>query len=749
MQQKRSSHRSASLVRSLWWGGLLILMGTWSLACSPGLASVKPSLTPVYFESQEEAGSVQVGVQSVAPFEEYVDSLQPRFTLTEQAAFETAIAQSQIEDLREMRALLARIAVALPSTTTSVQEVLTRSNGTEESSRTETTQETPPTAPAANAPTIDTTLGGVPTAPSGNVAIDAALRYRAAAALFQDVALLSSYVREAAVGPKTTPFIVRLLVTVLPSARTAPYDAYATVSFFLDSEGSPVSYLVEKEPDWSGVKDTEIQCNGAEVQVIPLFVTDNLESTATSLARESVRGIDASAGGVVSNVGIGAGVASKADASLGTRGIDLSGIQTLAVTSRNTIQVRLGAASSQGGYRAVPRTYNLTALILVPSKTVKIPTNRPVRVLACESLRYFAQASFRETEGGALLPVGAKADLTQSLDSLLRNELDLNETVNLDDAVQAARQLNYKKFSEALLKLTPSSQTAVVPAVWPTVANLMSSRGISRGSFPLPKSVFRFFAVPDVKDPKVPILGDGKTARITLYGNAQRLDAKFLSGKLSIDYNGTPIHLDSSEAKVTADRRGATVTFPSVKAFLDKIVATTPAALPKSATITLDYEPTLQRWSTEDDQITWNWKQDGCPIILTKEEEKAKSAPEFELRSTADFIRARKDGTGELALEIKKTGKVAHKVYFRVSGGMLASVIPDAPFAGAYRAGVADNAYVLSLKSLIPGRTVIVSSWRMDGDTVVNAPDVSLFVVPEPETSAAGRPPQEGRPTTP
>lgn len=458
-----SRYTSNFLVHSRWWGGLLVLIGVWSMACS-SLSSLKPSVKPVYFKQQEEAGSVQVGVQSVAPFEEYVDSLQPRFTLTEQAAFDTAIAQSQIEDLREMRALLAKIAVALPSTTKSVEEVLTRTNGTEESSRTETTNETPPTAPTASAPNVDSTLGGIPAAPTGNVAIDAALRYRAAAALFQDVALLSSYVREAAVGPKTTPYIVRLLVTVLPSARTAPYDAYATVSFFLDSKGSPVSYLVENQAtDWSNAADAEFKCNGKEVQVIPLFVTDNLESTATSSARESVSGFDASAGGVVSNVGVGGGVASKADASLGTRGIDLSGIQTLAVTSRNTIQVRLGAASAQGGYRAVPRTYNLTALILVPSKTAQTAGKRPTRILACESLRYFAQSSFRETVGGALLPVGARTEFAKSLDSLLRNELGLGEEV-LTETVAAAQQLDYDAF-DAALKKEASQHATSAPAL--------------------------------------------------------------------------------------------------------------------------------------------------------------------------------------------------------------------------------------------------------------------------------------------
>jgi hypothetical protein len=383
----------------------------------------------------------------------------------------------------------------------------------------------------------------------------------------------------------------------------------------------------------------------------------------------------------------------------------------------------------------------------VPSKTARTATNQPTRILACENLRYFAQSSFRETVGGALLPVGAKAEFSKALDSLLRNELGLGTEVKLTDTVSAAQQLDYDAFGVALTKEASQYATSA-PALWPAVANLVSSRGISRGSFPLPKSLFRFFPVPTATDPKVPILDDGKSARATLYG-AQRLETKFLAAKLSIQYDGMVVQVDSTGAAVTPDRRGAIFTFPSMKAFREKIVAPAGLGPAKSASLTIDYEPTLQRWSTAADQITWRWEQQGCPIILTKEEEKPKPVPEFELRSTADFVRVRKDGTGELALEIKKTGKVPRKVFFRLSGAMLASVVPDAPFEGAYRAGETDKMYVLSLKNLIAGRTVTVSSWRMEGDDSVNAPEVTLFVVPEPDTRIAGPRPGESRPTMP
>jgi len=38
------------------------------------------------FKTQPEAGTVHVGLQSVAPFEEYLDQLQPTFTLTAEQA---------------------------------------------------------------------------------------------------------------------------------------------------------------------------------------------------------------------------------------------------------------------------------------------------------------------------------------------------------------------------------------------------------------------------------------------------------------------------------------------------------------------------------------------------------------------------------------------------------------------------------------------------------------------------------------
>src|SRR5262245_13531704 len=94
-------------------GSSLLLMGA---SCGP--KTVKTPEPPVNeLSSQVEAGAVEVAVQSVAPFEEYIEQLQPRFTLGGQTALDEAIAQSQIQQIQALRALILSLQVSLPLST--------------------------------------------------------------------------------------------------------------------------------------------------------------------------------------------------------------------------------------------------------------------------------------------------------------------------------------------------------------------------------------------------------------------------------------------------------------------------------------------------------------------------------------------------------------------------------------------------------------------------------------------------------
>src|SRR5438445_6859074 len=75
------------------------------------------------FRTQEDVGTVQVGVQSVAPFEDYISSLEPQFELKPQEALDRAIAQTQVEESALVNQFLTTLQLAPPqithSTTTS------------------------------------------------------------------------------------------------------------------------------------------------------------------------------------------------------------------------------------------------------------------------------------------------------------------------------------------------------------------------------------------------------------------------------------------------------------------------------------------------------------------------------------------------------------------------------------------------------------------------------------------------------
>src|SRR5690349_1325787 len=70
------------------------------------LLNCRASLPVRTFKSQEEAGTVQVAVQSMAPFDEdFINQLQPTLALTDDQAA-AAITLSRIQDIQRFRAML-------------------------------------------------------------------------------------------------------------------------------------------------------------------------------------------------------------------------------------------------------------------------------------------------------------------------------------------------------------------------------------------------------------------------------------------------------------------------------------------------------------------------------------------------------------------------------------------------------------------------------------------------------------------
>jgi hypothetical protein len=353
-----------------------------------------------YLHTQEDVGTVQVGVQSVAPFEDYISSLEPQFDLKPQDALTNAIAQSQVEDSALVNQFLATLQIALPQIARAKTPTLD-ANKQPTGSEVETHTTTPPTEPTTTAPSTLTPTATVTIPTTATVEVDSALRYRAATALAQEVSLLNHYVRDAAVRTGTKPYIVRLLVTVMPGARNQAYDAYTTISFFtatkqaapvhsslydqvvfedvivIGADGKPqrqavahvgqiTEQLIQKRGETKKTgQPAEAGDTSQPVNVIPLLVTDELEANLHTNALERIRDISLALQGTLSNIGIGVGTRSHNEDLDKTLSKNLNSIFALGQPAPNAVVARLGAVYANGDFVTVPRSYSVTLLVLV------------------------------------------------------------------------------------------------------------------------------------------------------------------------------------------------------------------------------------------------------------------------------------------------------------------------------------------------------------------------------------------------
>ena len=211
-------------------------------SCS--LSDTKLLLSHQVPRTQEEAGTTHIAVLSVQPWAEARESLQPNFSLTEAQALEIAGVSTQAFEEKVVDALEMMVKLAPP--TDSASEVRRKTSGLSDSDG--------KPLPAYTSERTDTRtagdLGDVPAAPATagltdfpppagtsplakTLSLEPMLKYAAATALFQETKLLNSYVENAVQRHGYDAYVVRLQVSLMPSARKQPVDAYSTFSFFL------------------------------------------------------------------------------------------------------------------------------------------------------------------------------------------------------------------------------------------------------------------------------------------------------------------------------------------------------------------------------------------------------------------------------------------------------------------------------------------------------------------------------------
>jgi hypothetical protein len=529
-----------------------------------------PLYEPTVFERQDQAGSAHVAVLSVAPWAKYREAVQPTFRIDEKQALDEVIPTTTRMEERFIDALKAALKLAPPRT--SISEVTTTETATGKAPTTSSTS----TEKRESGDVSSVELGAAPggsvkdlavdkSAREGALDVDPMLKYWAATALYEEVQLINRYLEDAAVDRGYEPYVVRLQVTLQPRARSTPYDAYANVSFFdggsEDGDTTPPATPIKRLDGQSLIqglasgapafrtctkpKESESTVSPYDVpKVIPLLVTDNLEAAIHARTAERIRQYALAISVLSQGAAAGGEFQRLSDKLQSVLGQDLNSLLTVARVSENTLRVRLGAQrQSASGYAMLPRTHNISLLLLVPTGTT--------------SAKLVARTEFVDARTGKTLAPRDPATSKSLMEDLAKRRMPGASQENVRNLLSDAQVNDYATFAKDFKCYEGASKGWASPSVaWVDLVSLMVGSRYSSAAFDLPMT-----AKPQMPpDQTVIVTDDGKSTGVAIRG-AVGLEA----GELGAILHAGELRLEPVSLTVGDKGRAVQMAFPSLK----------------------------------------------------------------------------------------------------------------------------------------------------------------------------------------
>lgn len=678
--------------KSGFWAGVLVL-SLWFLA---GCVGNKPLYEPHRVENQPDAGTVNLAVTLVAPWEDYIVALSPNFTLEPDDAVNKVIPQTTIQEDKILDSLAASLQLGFPQSF--IASKTTTLTG------------------------ADTGAKGLRSVPEGTrkVSKDPMLEYNVATALYQEVKLLNRYISDAALKRDFRPYVVRLQINIVPFARNQPYDVYTTLGFF-------ATYEKDKDKTDKDKKDKDKTVN-AKAYVVPLLVTDNMEGTLKSRTVDTIRQFALALSILQGGVGGQAGLSKRNEELQSVLGTDINSLLTVGRITDNTIQVRLGASrQATAAYAMLPRTHNITLVVMVPKDLVN--KRKP-------QVRVVSNTVMRDVETGKALQQQSRNDRLDNIKHVLERYLDsdipefqadkalcklwgistgkcLPDTLKNKAKEEFPKEditdfkadklllckkwkskekncpanLTRKAIDELLYKVFANDYKGFVNILeatdwnrgferdlWMEIAKSLGSSEFSGARFDLP-----IYIRPELPDPKQDVLlvdDMEKQMRVSLIGG-HGLSAERMSAKLTLPLqDSTEASLAATSISVGARGGDPVLVFPSAAAWNIGPLKLDKAKKVKNARLVLTHE-SGDRWNTD----TGPKPTDGDFLNIRYRQKVEAPKPAFAIRSTVGLIKAEKGG-GKVKVHVEfvkdsKKQPLAKKIEITVDGAEIVNVTLD------------------------------------------------------------------------
>ena len=326
-------------------------------------------------ETPFEAGSVKLSLISVAPWEEIYPKLLPKFKLSGDKALDKIIPGTARFNRRQLDALAFGLSIGSTAGSIDAAALVDANADT----------------PKEDDSNDDSNSSSVPVVPDGltadgDLSKEPIIEYKAAATLFQEVQLLNEYLNYASIPKGYTPYLIRLQLAVLPLRRDQPFDIFTDLSFFGDQsfEGLP--------------------------KVVPLVVTDSLESARENELNQIARSISLLAEGTSGGTPFESELQRLINRIEESETTDFNSLFTVSQVSDNSVRIRLGARYDGGNnqYEMTARTHNISLLVNVPPPKRKIFSIESVNFEEeyAKEIRLLSSSSMRDARNGSLLEEG-------------------------------------------------------------------------------------------------------------------------------------------------------------------------------------------------------------------------------------------------------------------------------------------------------------------------------------------------------
>ncbi|MEE9393148.1 MAG: hypothetical protein V3W41_11645 [Planctomycetota bacterium] len=504
-------------------------------------------------------------------------------------------------------------------------------------------------------------------------------RHRSATALFQEVNVLNRHIKDAALRRGYRPYVVRVQATVIPTSLGRPYDVFSTFSLFNGTLGDEPAEA-EERTKWEHALENS---KSARIPyVIPLLVTDNLESSLQSRTQDQIRQLGFALDLLVSGFGASASASSYQEALKAVFGRQTNSLLTVARLSDNTVRFRLGAPFQTQQERAmIPQTHYITFVVLIDEKMVECYEKCGAFANAANLL---TKSSFVDTRTGKELQLPTSKRRQQQISDVFLQRVpkwkndesgakEANERATTCEAIRMERAKHAGvlrgfafgglegRFREYLWNNVDSEANWF--ALWIDLIDVERFSAFATASFDLPQTKAENLPIA-----RAAILLDDKKSfsRLDLAGGS-RLRADRIEAALVLPCYRS-VRIPAIGIAVKDSGRRLALTFPSLAIM----------GLPKSATdgALLEVKMLHSRWKTRP--ATEHAEERTFEVVYRKSGSSSKPKHRFSLKTTTKYVVA-KGGKGSLRVFVEfpksKAGmQLISEMKLQVTGADLATI---------------------------------------------------------------------------